>query len=74
MASALYHNWLVELATQTKLADVTITPGHVEPRADLTNVKFTPLLTASRQSSILRRAQVMQRDPFGRGAQLSPRR
>ena len=51
-----------------------IIPGRVEARADLATVKFTPLLSASRQSSTLQRSMNVQRSPFGMGASLNPRR
>ena len=51
-----------------------IIPGHIEPRTDLANIKFTPLLSATKQSSTLRRSTVVQRSPFGMGGGLNPRR
>jgi ABC-2 type transport system permease protein len=51
-----------------------IFPGHVEPRTDLANIAFTPLLSASLQGATLPRSQVIQRSPFGNGYSLNPRR
>jgi len=63
-------------AISSKLQEmVLVFAGHVEPRTDLTTLKFTPLLSTSGSSGAsLHRSLVLQRNPFMGGFQFNPRR
>ncbi|HXX92841.1 MAG TPA: Gldg family protein, partial [Planctomycetota bacterium] len=49
-------------------------PGFIEPRSDLSGISFTPLVSTSLLASSLPRSLVIQRNPFGMGYSLNPRR